>query len=96
MGKGSYEYKAKKGLIRIYVKISEKKNIEDIKISGDFMLHPEDKIWELENILKGKNVERDNIEEIVRNILDDVEFIGSSLDDFIYVLNKAIEVALNE
>lgn len=95
MGEGYYEYKAKKGLIKAKVTVSGNK-IESITISGDFMIHPEESIWELERALRGSVTDPNVVERAVREKLNNVEFIGSSVDDFVHVIKKAIEVALNE
>jgi len=95
MGKGFFEYKAKKGLIRVNVTVSNK-IIKDIRFSGDFMLHPEDVIWELENALKGKTIDVEKLRKTVEEVFQDVVFVGSCVDDFVYVLGKAVEVASND
>ncbi|RLF07063.1 MAG: lipoate--protein ligase family protein [Thermoprotei archaeon] len=95
MGEGYYEYKAKKGLIKAKAMVFGNR-IESIIISGDFMIHPEESIWELEKALKGSIADPNVVEQVVREKLNNVEFIGSSVDDFVHVIKKAVEVALNE
>ncbi|WP_010917248.1 lipoate protein ligase C-terminal domain-containing protein [Thermoplasma volcanium] len=55
-------WKAKKGLIRVSMDV-ENGVINNIKISGDFFMFPEESINELENMLKGSKI--DNIKSII-------------------------------
>ena len=48
---GIFEYKARKGLIRATISLYD--DTIEVKITGDFMVFPEDTIWELEKNLKG-------------------------------------------
>ena len=58
--------KAEKGVIRVSTRI---KNgfIEDIEISGDFFLYPEESLWILENYLKGIKFDKEEIEKAIKN-----------------------------
>jgi hypothetical protein len=89
-----FEYKVPGGkLIKVFASI---KNgfIEEIKITGDFFLHPEESIEILEEKLKGIKVDD---ETKIRNILNDFfsskTLIGATVEDFLSalkgVLNKA-------
>ena len=62
---------------------------EDIHFYGDFFLHPEEKIEELESELRGRNV--DEMEDIIRRVLSDAEMAGVSIDDFIAIAKRAME-----
>ncbi len=52
--------------------------IESIKITGDFFLHPESRIEEIEERLRGRRV--DEVKDIVTEMLGDAEYIGLSVE----------------
>ena len=58
MGRSSY--KAAKGLIKVNVHVQNGK-IGKIQISGDFFMHPEDCLWDLEKTLLGTSATREDI-----------------------------------
>ncbi len=89
---GSYEIKTKKGVIKVIVNI-EKNKIEWIRIEGDFFIYPEDVVWKAENELKGLEVNEDLIKNKIREIFKNVEFVGSSIEDFENVIINAIREA---
>ena len=82
---GYCELKAKKGLIRVS---SEQYNgkIKNISITGDFMVFPEDVIWELEKDLLGVEINEKFINEIVTKHLSKAKLLGSTINDFIDVI----------
>ncbi len=90
-----YEKKTKKGLIRVKVFLEDNK-IKDITIEGDFFIYPEDKIWELEEYLKGTPIDENSIKEKVNEIMKDVEFVGSNLSDLYEVIINAVRGVKNE
>lgn len=90
-----YEKKTKKGLIRVKVFLEDNK-IKDITIEGDFFIYPEDKIWELEEYLKGTPIDENSIKEKVDEIMKDVEFVGSNLSDLYEVIINAVRGVKNE
>ncbi len=58
-------------------------DIQDIQIIGDFFVHPEKKIDELERVLKGANI--DDMSEIKKNVYSvlrsgDCQYYGFELD----------------
>ena len=77
----------------IRVKLSMKKNkISDIRITGDFFLHPEDGIEELERRLKGVEVESTRLYEKINGFFNENNIlIGAKPDDFIKTILLAIE-----
>jgi hypothetical protein len=89
-----FEYKVPGGkLIKIFASI---KNgfIEEIKITGDFFLHPEESIDELEEKLKGVKIDD---ETKIRNILTEFfkskTLIGATAEDFLLALKGALNRA---
>jgi hypothetical protein len=82
---GYCELKAKKGLIRVS---SEQHNgkIKSISITGDFMIFPEDVIWELERELLETDANEKSINEIVTKHLSNAKLMGSTINDFVEVI----------
>ncbi len=60
-------------LIKVWARFANDR-IDDIRITGDFFLYPEDRIEELENALREHGIEE--VEEIAREILEEAEVIG--------------------
>ena len=81
---GRADFKAGK-LIRIRAKFKDDK-IEDIKITGDFYIYPEDTIELVEKKLKGIRIE--DVEKIINEILKDAEYIG--------IDSKSLSMAVRE
>lgn len=73
MKTGKSIYKAEK-LLRITLEFDSK--IQSIRIEGDFFMHPEEKIQELEDLLRGIEPSEDPIREKIR------EFLGSGVQAF--------------
>ena len=73
-------YKVPNGkLIKIFLDYnSESNTIDSIQISGDFFAYPEDSIHKLEEKLKGKKMEKNEIFEVINSFAEknQIEFIG--------------------
>ncbi len=69
---GRTDFKAGK-LIRIRAKFRDDK-IEEIRITGDFYIYPEDFIELLEEKLKGAKIE--DVDKIINEVLEGAEYIG--------------------
>ena len=85
------EHKAKKGLIRI--EFDEENGVaRHVKITGDFFVHPEDAVSELERMMEGHVITElgDIIDEFFALRLD-VETPYVNLEDFKIALKKALE-----
>lgn len=54
--------------------------IQSIKITGDFFLHPEEKIDLVESELVGEKLEKDEIKKKLESLLSGCEFYGFSID----------------
>jgi len=61
-----------------------------IKITGDFFMHPESTIKDLEDTLKGKQVAK--LEKIINNFFDksNIQLIGVSATDFLHVIKLSL------
>ncbi|ASJ14214.1 lipoate protein ligase C-terminal domain-containing protein [Thermococcus radiotolerans] len=84
------EHKAKKGLIRI--EFDEREGIaEHVKITGDFFMHPEETVQELERELEGHKLEE--LEQIIDEFFAvrmDVEMPYVNVEDFKIALKNAL------
>tara|TARA_B100000315_G_C14479957_1_gene542396 strand:+ start:514 stop:804 length:291 start_codon:yes stop_codon:yes gene_type:complete len=71
--------------------------IQTILLTGDFFLHPEDAIFEVESSLIGSSTDLANIKEKLEKALKkkDARLLGVSPDDFINVIKKALDQAVS-
>jgi len=82
------DYKVPHGkLIRLRAQI-EGGRINGIRITGDFFLHPEEKIGELEKALVGKMMERVTLQKTVEEALFGCEMVGFSADEMVNALMR--------
>ena len=82
MGKATYKVEGGK-LIKVQI-LERDDKIHKIKITGDFFLHPEDLIEDLEKTLTGKPLKEREIAESIRNLIQEREatLLGASPEDF--------------
>jgi len=85
-------HKSRGGLIRSFVKL-ENGRIEDITISGDFFLFPEQAVFKILENLKGTPAKR---EELLKNIeetyaRENIQSPGTAPLDFTESIMKALE-----
>ena len=85
-------HKSRGGLIRSFVKL-ENGRIEDIIISGDFFLFPEEAVFRILENLKGTPAKR---EELLKNIeetyaKENIQSPGTAPLDFTESIMKALE-----
>lgn len=82
-------------LLRIKVDCNDA--VEKVQIAGDFFLHPEESIEELEKSLFGISVDMDetSITSLINEVsnANNMQMIGISPQDIARVLKKAIENA---
>jgi lipoate-protein ligase A len=83
-------YKAAKGLIRISLFFSGN-HIEDLKISGSFILHPDTAVRELEHHLQGEILDEGLLRESIRKLFaaKGVQTVGVSAEDFAKAIMSA-------
>ena len=84
-------FKAAKGLIKIKARI-ESGDIKEIQISGDFFMYPEDKLWELEQLLIGIKASREKILSKVKGFYKRTALItpGVNPEDFTEAIIRAV------
>ncbi|UCB58546.1 MAG: hypothetical protein JSV67_08065 [Thermoplasmatales archaeon] len=78
--KSKSTYKIPNGkLLKIFLDYNEKNQlINNIKITGDFFAYPEEAIEKMENELKNTKLDKNILNEKIKNIIqeNDIEFIG--------------------
>jgi len=81
VGKATYKVKGGK-LIKIQLRERADK-IQEIKITGDFFLHPEELIEELEEALVGKPLKEQDLAESIRRLMQErgATLLGASPED---------------
>lgn len=85
------ELKVKGGkLIKCIIEI-EGNEIKKIKFSGDFFMHPEEKIEELEKRICGITLNEGKIRKIFDEFFMEVEVIGAHKEDFLNLIMKCLE-----
>ena len=84
-------HKARSGLIRVLVRVRDNR-IEDIIISGDFILTPEYYIDEMEKSLLGVCIDREEILKILKKFYEENDFQSPETypEDFTDAIMKAI------
>ncbi|MBN2517956.1 MAG: biotin--protein ligase [Candidatus Altiarchaeota archaeon] len=82
------DYKVPQGkLIRLRAQM-EGNRIKEIEITGDFFLHPEERIFELEKALVGLELDERALRPAVAKALADTKMVGVSVDDIVVSLLK--------
>ncbi len=79
---------AKLGKI-VKIKLEYKKEsqlIHSIKITGDFFLHPEETIEQLEQELCGVKLEKDDLKNKIQLVLKDSKFFGFDIDSLVDII----------
>ena len=82
MGKAEYKVEGGK-LVKVQLQRIGKA-IGKVKITGDFFLHPEELIEELERRLEGRLLDEEDLAEYIRALLERNEavMLGASPEDF--------------
>lgn len=84
------DYKVSGGkLIRIKAEV-ENNFLQDVKITGDFFLHPEESIELIERSLIGKKLEKEELEMTIKDVIEknNIKLLGISEKDFVEALMK--------
>ena len=86
----SADYKAQGGkLLRVRLEVSGDV-IRAITITGDFFMHPEEALEQLERLLTGAAFDEGAIRARVQTFFDGgVQVIGSDVEDFVTVIMRA-------
>ncbi|MHA1238115.1 MAG: lipoate protein ligase C-terminal domain-containing protein [Candidatus Odinarchaeia archaeon] len=92
---GKYELKVVGGkLVRAETLVDANKYIKKIKITGDFFLHPEELIEEIESALIGVKASNDDVKETIYKILNEKNgvLIGITVEDLTKTIINASSV----
>ncbi len=91
MGKAEYKVKGGK-LIKVQL-LKKGDKIEKIKITGDFFLHPEELIEELEEAITGHLLNESDLATLVKTLVEkkDATLLGASPEDFVKCIMMAGE-----
>ncbi|MFA5771876.1 MAG: lipoate protein ligase C-terminal domain-containing protein [Thermoplasmata archaeon] len=83
------EHKVKDGkLLRCTLEL-DGNTIVNVRITGDFFMHPEESIVEMENIIRGTELDkRILMEKITKFHNNGIRIIGAKIDDFVTLLMK--------
>ncbi len=79
---GTCEVKARKGLIRVSVTVSQG-IITSARITGDFIVVPEDAVLDMEERLVNVRASRDDVSKVVNEAIRGASLIGCSEQDFV-------------
>jgi len=90
MGKAEMKVPGGK-LLRACSKIQEG-NITSVLLTGDFFLHPEESIEEMERRLRGIPAHRDSVQNVVQQFFDTVSprLIGATPDSFVEIIMRSL------
>jgi len=64
----------------------ESQLIHSIRITGDFFVHPEEVIEELEQGLCGVKLEKEDLKNKIQSVLQNSEFFGFEIDSLVDVI----------
>lgn len=81
-------HKTKGGLIRVSVDAADK--INDIRITGDFFIYPEESVEALEKALVGVSTEEAEILKVVKDFYENIEGMDISAEDIVNAIKKAL------
>ena len=85
------EFKAPKGIIKVFVKLAEDV-ISQIQISGDFFMYPEEALDDLEQLLVGTNAERTELSKLIEQFYEQRQIQTPMLtpDCFVEAIMRAV------
>jgi len=74
-------------IVKIKLAYNEKSQlIHSIKITGDFFVHPEEAIEQLEQGLCGVKLEKEDLKNKIQLVLKNSEFFGFEIDSLVDVI----------
>lgn len=90
-----FDYKpAGEKLLRLKIDLDEKNDmIREVKIYGDFFIHPEESIDEIESIFKNRKIDFNTLERDLHNLIKHrgIVMVGISVRGIMEGLRKALE-----
>lgn len=83
-------HKTRGGLIRIRVSLDTDDRINDIMITGDFFIYPEESIEALEKALVGISTDEGKLLKVVKGFYENIEAPGIDPEDIVEAIKKAL------
>ncbi len=83
-------HKTRGGLIRVGVSLDESDRIEDIMITGDFFIYPEESVEALEKVLVGVVADEGELLRVIKGFYKDLEAPGIGPEDMVKAIKKAL------
>ncbi|MHA1630678.1 MAG: lipoate protein ligase C-terminal domain-containing protein [Candidatus Heimdallarchaeota archaeon] len=82
--------RTKKGVIEVELLLSEGK-IEQISLTGDFFVYPEDSLEQFENSLIGVPINKEALSEVIAAFYSKQQFLtpGITVEDWVTVIFQA-------
>ena len=82
--------RTKKGVIEVELLLSEGK-IEQISLTGDFFVYPEDSLEQFENSLIGVPINKEALSEVIAAFYSQQQFLtpGITVEDWVTVIFQA-------
>jgi lipoate-protein ligase A len=87
-------YKAEAGMVRFTLVVNlTRRRLKDLYITGDFLSFPTRALYDLQSVLRGMPLDRDQIRACVKGFFDEdrIRIPGMSCEDFLKPLDQAFE-----
>ena len=81
-------HKTRGGLIRVSLDADDR--INDIMITGDFFIYPEESIEALEKALVGTSTDEGKLLKVVKDFYENIEAPGIGPEDIVRAIKKAL------
>jgi len=81
-------HKTRGGLIRVSLDADDR--INDIMITGDFFIYPEESVEALEKALMGTSTDEGKLLEVVKDFYENIEAPGIGPEDIVRAIKKAL------
>ena len=86
------EEKVPEGKLVCFSVEAENGSVTEVKITGDFFLHPEETIEKIEHSLEGipLDIDESEVASRIRTSLEDAQLIGATAEDMARIFKKAV------
>ncbi len=83
-------HKTRGGLIRVGVSLDANGRIDDIVITGDFFIYPEESVEALEKVLVGIGADGGELLRVIKGFYENIEAPGIGPEDMVKAIKKAL------
>ena len=83
-------HKTRGGLIRVGVSLDANGRIDDIMITGDFFIYPEESVETLEKVLVGVVADEGELLRVIKGFYENIEAPGIGPEDLVEAIKKAL------